>query len=82
MHIQENGNIKRVNKTVARKAFDAGADVYLLPHKVRFDNMWVSPSKIKKARNGDTFEKYVNAYIYYNCQYKELGTYPSFFTYK
>lgn len=35
----QNGEVKKVNKAVARKLFREGKKVYVLPCKVRFDNV-------------------------------------------
>ena len=76
---------KKVNKKQARKLFLQRYDIYLLPCKVNLQNMWIKPCIISivnkengKARDVD-FDKLVNEYEYYNCNYNELGKYASYY---
>lgn len=55
-----------MNVTSARKSFENGQTVYLLPNKVRLDNAWIKPFAIDDSQ-GRTFDKVVNDYKYYNC---------------
>lgn len=71
---------KRINKAMARKLFNNGTPVYILPCKVRLDNAWIKPAMI--VNNGsfnDSFDTIVNAFHYYNCQYNETGKYASYY---
>ena len=68
----------RINKTQARHAYNAGKDVYILPCKVRFNNMWFAPYIANKTC-GEAFITIVNQYSYYNCNYNELGKYPAYY---
>lgn len=72
-------SMKKIRKDVARKLYNRGDSVYLLPCKVRLDNEWMRPFKINKesADNRD-FEVIVNTFNYYNCN-SELGMRPSFY---
>lgn len=63
--------MKRIPKVEARKLFNAGKTVYLLPSKVGTDSMWVKPHGVNN-RDEQDFEKVINAYRYYNCNI-ELG---------
>lgn len=88
-----NGKLYRVNKTVARKTYNAGKPIYMLPCKTRLDNMWICPVKAISdqltnigtsngydnviARNRE-FETVVNCFEYYNCN-NELGRYTAFY---
>lgn len=88
----DNGKLYRVDKRIARKAYNAHEPIYLLPCKTRLDNMWLSPCKaIKDAINymgsddgfntviaRNDFESLVTCYSYYNCN-TELGNYPAFY---
>lgn len=68
--------VKRVNKTRAKNLHQKGYTVSLLPCKVRYSNMWIEPFMLDKTAD---FESQVNSYSYYNCQYNELGYYPSYY---
>lgn len=90
---QENDILIRVNRTKARRLYNAGFPVYMLPCKTRLDNSWIKPARMIKesinyisndgfntivARN-DSFETVENAYSYYNCNYQETGKYPAYY---
>lgn len=62
----ESPELKKVNVTSAKKSFENGQTVYLLPNKVRLDNAWIKPFAIDDSQ-GRTFDKVVNDYKYYNC---------------
>lgn len=70
-----NNEIHRVIKSDARKYYNAGFNVYVLPCKVRLDNCWIKPYCLPKNQD---FDKLVAEYSYYNCN-NELGHYCSFF---
>lgn len=67
----------KVDKRKAKKAYDAGKEVTLLPCKVRMRNKMILPVRISNE-SGATFEASVNAFEYYNCN-RELGSYAHFF---
>lgn len=69
----------KTNVRTARKLFETGKPIYLLPNKVRLINAWVFPYAIDKNRaNGDSFDNIVNAFSYYNCN-NELGNSVSYY---
>ena len=73
--------IKQINKTQAKKVYEAGETVYLLPCFCNIDGIWMSLCPINKANAvwwGDSFESDVLSFTYYNCC-AELGKYPIFF---
>lgn len=72
---------KRVSLIEARKNFEAGNDVLLLPVNVRPDNAWTQPFCVCKdfdSCDGYTFSDIVNTYAYYNCN-SELGRTVKYF---
>ena len=77
---------KKVNKPTARKLYNNGITVYLLPCKVSevaltSKNSWVNPIEISLltcAHSANKFDRTVNEYEYYNCN-AELGYYPHYF---
>lgn len=83
----------RVDKRVAKRAYNTGKPVYLLPCKTCLDSMWVQPCRaivdeyttIGTSTGFDTviarnkqFETVVTCFTYYNCN-NELGRYPAFY---
>lgn len=71
---------KRINKAKARKEYNNGNVVFILPCKVRFNNAWIQPRIVSKDfYDSEDFDKIVNAYEYYNCQYNETGKYASYY---
>lgn len=67
--------ITKVDKAKARKTYDKGETVWLLPSNVRFDfnSTWVRPYKISvKTCYGNEFDNIINEFAYYNCN-SELG---------
>ena len=77
---------KKVNKPIARKLYNNGITVYLLPCKVSetaltSKNSWVNPVEISLftcAHSANKFDRTVNEYEYYNCN-AELGYYASYY---
>lgn len=73
--------VQQINKTSARKVFNLGGTIYLLPSKVRFDNAWTYPCEISKKESSDihsNFEKICMYFEVFNCG-RELGQYIHFF---
>ncbi len=69
----------RINKVQARKQYNAGGTVYVLPCKVRFDNMWIAPFQMNREHLQDEdFDKVINAYEFYNCM-SETGRRSAFY---
>lgn len=65
--------MKRITMTQARKLYNNGTHIYLMPSKAVPGSIWILPTRISKddydPRN---FDSEVNAYRYYNCT-KETG---------
>ena len=62
--------MKKVNKSVARKAFNNGEVVHIVPCKANPESMWFRDSMIviNKLRTPD-FDSIVEKFEYYNCNY-------------
>jgi len=74
-------NVTKVNKTQARKMYEQGKSLYLLPSKVGFclNAPFMAPYEIsKQSCNNEDFDKIVNTYAYYNCN-QELGRTVSYY---
>ena len=77
---------KKINKPTARKLYNNGITIYLLPCKVSetaltSKNSWVSPVEISLftcTHSANKFDRTVNDYEYYNCN-AELGYYASYY---
>lgn len=73
---------KKVDKRTARKLYNEGQTIMLVPCKVNPKNMW-GIGHYFSNKDGDGFEtdfdKVVSYYSYYNCQYNELGKYCAYY---
>ena len=67
----------RVNKTRAKKLFQAGERVLLCPVNLRPFGIW-RISFMADSQDGD-FDKLVNAFEHYNCTSAEAGKYCAFY---
>lgn len=74
--------IQQINKTAAKKYFEAGKEIFLQSSKMPFDSFWQSACNIKKEKienyYNSSFEAFCNDYTYYNCD-NERGKYIHFF---
>lgn len=72
----------RVKRYTARKMYRSGYTIYLIACKVRLDNAWIKPVPInisdKDLDVGDTFDRRINNFEYYNCN-AELGYYSHYY---
>ena len=72
---------KRVDKRIARKAFDMGMVVHLTTSRVSPTNDLIGVYDIEKPSDPDrfdTFDNYVNSFKYYNCN-NEVGNSVNYF---
>ena len=73
--------VQRINKRRAKREYEAGKEIYLMPSKCALVNPWVSPCPIRKESEqwlGDTFDNRIRDYQCYNCNY-EVGYYPHYY---
>jgi hypothetical protein len=68
---------KRITATRAKKLYDSGYTIFILPCKLRPENMYWSPHNLNKEFDGD-FERFVNYYRAMNCNF-EVGYNPSYY---
>ena len=71
-------NFIKCNITTARKLYNKGVSIYLVPSNVypNFNNNWVKPFEINKKNYDDewgNFDNHVNAFYYYNCNDAQTG---------
>ena len=57
--------MKRISMAAARRLFNKGIEIYMLPSKSVIGNIWILPIGIHQ--DGLSFEAHVNEYRYYNC---------------
>lgn len=74
---------KKINKKVARKMYNSGCTLLLLPCKVSEtvlyeDSAWIKPTEVSMIKCEDVFDKVINEYEYYNCT-AELGRYTHYY---
>ena len=86
----------RITKATARKLYNSGRRIYLLPVNIRFDlyGYWYRPYMARIDEHNaigtndgfntivpyEEFDKMVNCYEYYNCN-SETGKYSAFYVY-
>ena len=78
----EIGGYSRISKARARKEFNAGNDVFIMPVKASPVNIWFSPycaNRFAWYTENRSFDSIVNEYEFYNCNYNELGKYAAFY---
>lgn len=78
MKYHGNAEYERLDKRIARKLFNAGEPIYVLPSNLRVDAPWVHPVLIQLGDYKD-FDTYVNAFVYYNCCSRAVGTKAAFY---
>lgn len=79
-------NYKKINKPTARKMYNCGHPVLLLPCNVSDEAVegksdWIKPVTISifdTEEDSNKFDRTVNSYAYYNCN-AELGYYPHYY---
>ncbi len=73
--IKINGNaVKQISKPIARKLYNKGAILYIIPCNMRLTNKIEFPRKFTFKADGD-FDKYVDRYTREICS-PEYGKYP------
>lgn len=87
-NINKRDNMKRITKAKARKLFNEGQAVTIIPHKVRTDNVWGIGMEIQKGVICNTihnqtyciqgFDWWLDCYITYNCNF-ENGYYCAYY---
>jgi hypothetical protein len=76
-----NGKVlKQINRRKAKRLFENGIEIFVVPCKVRFHSPWSSPCKTDcDAPENKSFNSFVNEFEYYNCT-NETGLYTHYFT--
>lgn len=71
--------VKQVNKTVAKRLYNAGHEIHLLPCQVNINTSWglLYTTNAEECDNVP-FDSMVNAFTSYNCN-TQLGRYPHYY---
>ena len=72
-------NYTRINKSEARKLYNLGRHITVLPCKANPNSPWFSNSAVSKESTNKKFDTLVNEVTYYNCNTAELGRRPAFY---
>ena len=72
-------NYTRINKREARKLYNLGRTITVLPCKANPNSPWFSNSTVSKESTDKDFDALVNEFTYYNCNTSELGHRPAFY---
>ena len=76
----ESANWRRISKAKARKLYNAGEDILVVPCKVHPENhLGIGVTTSINYWEHPTFEVFLNEFCWYNCQHNELGKYPAFY---
>lgn len=81
----ETAHWRRISKAKARKLYISGKDIMIVPHKVNPENEWGVGSIVHQHPEIPEYERYwfwdrlIDQFVLYNCQYNELGKYPAFY---
>ena len=57
----------KITKALAKKMYDAGEEIMVIPNRVRPNSMLASWTSKPADDNNADFEKLCNAVFYYNC---------------
>ena len=71
--------MEKINKSKARKLYNSGKTIAVLPSKMPVNNVWMNPMFMTKENiesnphfDGSNFDQIINSYEYYNCN-NQLG---------
>ena len=71
--------VKQINVRTAKKLFENGKELYLIPSNMVFDSLWYHPMSVKKeTAHTENFDHIINEFSYYNCD-NERGKYIQYF---
>ena len=72
--------VQQIQKRTARKLFDAGKSIFMMPSNLMFDCVWTTPMQTDRSRLGyhKNFDSICDDFKYYNCDC-ERGYYIRFY---
>ena len=68
----------KIEKRVARKLFNQGVRIYLVPCDCDLNGMWVKPHSIDKHSTEASFDALVDIFEWYNCN-SILGKHTAYY---
>lgn len=70
----------RINKTKAKRVYQFGKPVAVVPHKMHPFNPYTGAyfTDVNQCENY-TFEEFINSFEYYNCGLPECGKYAAYY---
>lgn len=72
--------LKQINRRKAKRLFEDGVEIFVVPCKMKLYSPWSEPMKIGEgAFVIRTFNSFINEFEYYNCN-SETGSYTHYFT--
>lgn len=72
--------MRKINKAQARKMFNNGSTITMLPHKANPNSSWFKGAAFVKNNHSGDFDKLVNEIEHYNCNY-QLGYYLAYYVF-
>lgn len=70
--------MKKIRKNTARKLYNMGKSILILPCKCHPGAMWLHGFEIRKTDPKNDFDRLINEFEYYNCN-AETGTYTAYY---
>lgn len=70
--------MQKLNKSQARKAFNNGLELKIIPHKANPYSTWFEGANYKNNNSFVSFDELVNNITNYNCN-SELGYYLAYY---
>ena len=70
--------LAKTNKTKAKRLFDMGVEIHLLPCKIRMGTMQFGDGCVISNKSGQDFDQIVAEFKYYNCN-SVTGRYPAYY---
>ena len=71
--------IKRVTKSEARRLFNQGIDIQIIPCKCNPTSLYYTGIWYNSAATDADFDTLVRNFEVYNCNYNETGKYAAFY---
>lgn len=76
----ETKNFRRISKQAAKKRYYMNQPVIMVPCKVNPENDYIGSRPLTlESCSGATFERVLNEFTFYNCNYSELGKYAAYY---
>lgn len=70
--------MKKINKPTARKLYNAGHEIIVIPCKCKPGGAWLTGAALSRDNTGREFDSLINEFEFYNC-IPELGRRSAFY---